>query len=82
MGPKKGETGRGLSRLEQPGSIPARVPPSCGMTARHRKGVTAERSLLVLSVECFLQTRFTLGQNLAVGQIDINHCCSALIDHL
>ncbi|KAG5452507.1 hypothetical protein CSKR_103309 [Clonorchis sinensis] len=32
-----------LSRLEQPGSIPALVQPSGGMAARHRKGVTAER---------------------------------------
>ncbi|KER31964.1 hypothetical protein T265_01897 [Opisthorchis viverrini] len=34
-----------LSRLTQPGSIPALVPPSCGMTAKHRKGATAEREL-------------------------------------
>ncbi|KER31036.1 hypothetical protein T265_02601 [Opisthorchis viverrini] len=32
-----------LSRLGQPGSIPALVPLSCGMAARHRKGATAER---------------------------------------
>ncbi|KER24060.1 hypothetical protein T265_08192 [Opisthorchis viverrini] len=32
-----------LSRLRQPGSIPALVPPSCGMAARHRKGATAGR---------------------------------------
>ncbi|KAG5449469.1 Interferon regulatory factor 4 [Clonorchis sinensis] len=31
-----------LSRLGQPGSIPALVLPSSGMAARHRKGVTAE----------------------------------------
>ncbi|KER32952.1 LOW QUALITY PROTEIN: hypothetical protein T265_12705, partial [Opisthorchis viverrini] len=33
-----------LSRLEQSDSIPALVPPSGGMTARHRKGVTVERA--------------------------------------
>ncbi|KER27564.1 hypothetical protein T265_05383 [Opisthorchis viverrini] len=32
-----------LSRLGQPGSIPALVQPSGGMTARHRKSATAER---------------------------------------
>ncbi|KER33211.1 hypothetical protein T265_12666, partial [Opisthorchis viverrini] len=32
-----------LARLQQPGSIPALVSPSCGMAARHRKGATAER---------------------------------------
>ncbi|KAG5452930.1 hypothetical protein CSKR_107478 [Clonorchis sinensis] len=32
-----------LSRLGQPGSIPALVLPSGGTAARHRKGVTAER---------------------------------------
>ncbi|KAG5452151.1 hypothetical protein CSKR_108326 [Clonorchis sinensis] len=32
-----------LSRLGQPGSIPALVLPSGSMAARHRKGVTAER---------------------------------------
>ncbi|KAG5448904.1 hypothetical protein CSKR_103473, partial [Clonorchis sinensis] len=32
-----------LSRLGQPDSIPALVPPSVDMAARHRKGVTAER---------------------------------------
>ncbi|KAG5443088.1 hypothetical protein CSKR_113848 [Clonorchis sinensis] len=32
-----------LSRLGQPGSIPALVLPSGGMAARHRKGATAER---------------------------------------
>ncbi|KER27945.1 hypothetical protein T265_05144 [Opisthorchis viverrini] len=32
-----------LSRLGQPGSIPALVQPSGGMVARHRKGATAER---------------------------------------
>ncbi|KAG5442242.1 hypothetical protein CSKR_100174, partial [Clonorchis sinensis] len=31
-----------LSRLEQPGSIPALVLPSGGMAARHRKGATAD----------------------------------------
>ncbi|KAG5447575.1 hypothetical protein CSKR_101341 [Clonorchis sinensis] len=31
-----------LSRLGQPGSIPALVLPSGGMAARHRKGATAE----------------------------------------
>ncbi|KER27870.1 LOW QUALITY PROTEIN: hypothetical protein T265_13701 [Opisthorchis viverrini] len=35
-----------LSRLGQPGSIPALVLPSGGMAARHRKGATAERFLL------------------------------------
>ncbi|KAG5450969.1 hypothetical protein CSKR_105278 [Clonorchis sinensis] len=33
-----------LSKLGQPGSIPALVIPSGGMAARHRKGVTAEGS--------------------------------------
>ncbi|KAG5445464.1 hypothetical protein CSKR_103724 [Clonorchis sinensis] len=37
-----------LSRLGQPGSIPTLVLPSGGMTARHRKGATAER----LSIDC------------------------------
>ncbi|KER23764.1 hypothetical protein T265_08417 [Opisthorchis viverrini] len=32
-----------LSRLGQPGSIPALMLPSGGMAARHRKGATAER---------------------------------------
>ncbi|KAG5455066.1 hypothetical protein CSKR_104572, partial [Clonorchis sinensis] len=32
-----------LSRLGQPGSIPALVLPSGGMATRHRKGATAER---------------------------------------
>ncbi|KER21989.1 hypothetical protein T265_09819 [Opisthorchis viverrini] len=32
-----------LSRLGQPGSIPALVLPPGGMAARHRKGATAER---------------------------------------
>ncbi|KER33217.1 hypothetical protein T265_00906 [Opisthorchis viverrini] len=36
-----------LSRLGQPGSIPALVLPSGGMAARHRKGATAERFLLL-----------------------------------
>ncbi|KER33032.1 hypothetical protein T265_00943 [Opisthorchis viverrini] len=34
-----------LSRLGQPGSIPALLLPSGGMAARHRKGATAERFL-------------------------------------
>ncbi|KAG5447284.1 Heat shock cognate 71 kDa protein [Clonorchis sinensis] len=37
-----------LSRLGQPRSIPAFVLPSGSMAARHRKGVTAERSTLML----------------------------------
>ncbi|KER23522.1 LOW QUALITY PROTEIN: hypothetical protein T265_14625 [Opisthorchis viverrini] len=37
-----------LSRLRQPGSIPALVLPSGGMAARHRKGATAERFLFFL----------------------------------
>ncbi|KAG5448124.1 hypothetical protein CSKR_106376 [Clonorchis sinensis] len=32
-----------LSRLGQPGSIPALVPPLGGMAARHRKGASAEQ---------------------------------------
>ncbi|KER20579.1 hypothetical protein T265_10902 [Opisthorchis viverrini] len=36
-----------LSRLGQPGSIPALVPPWCGMVARHRKGAIGERLLLL-----------------------------------
>ncbi|KER34076.1 hypothetical protein T265_12497, partial [Opisthorchis viverrini] len=43
-----------LSRLGQPDSIPALVLPSGGMAARHRKGATAERLLLLLhSYWCF-----------------------------
>ncbi|KER20498.1 hypothetical protein T265_10966 [Opisthorchis viverrini] len=37
-----------LSRLGQPGTIPALVQPSGGTAARHRKGATAERLLLLL----------------------------------
>ncbi|KAG5446350.1 hypothetical protein CSKR_104271 [Clonorchis sinensis] len=37
-----------LSRLGQPGSIPALVLPSGGMATRHRKGASAERLLLML----------------------------------
>ncbi|KAG5447292.1 hypothetical protein CSKR_106179 [Clonorchis sinensis] len=37
-----------LSRLGQPGNIPALVLPWGGMAARHRKGVTAEQLLLLL----------------------------------
>ncbi|KAG5450072.1 hypothetical protein CSKR_111215, partial [Clonorchis sinensis] len=37
-----------LSRLGQPDSIPALVLPSGGMTARHRKGATAERSFITI----------------------------------
>ncbi|KAG5442537.1 hypothetical protein CSKR_108732 [Clonorchis sinensis] len=36
-----------LSRLGQPGSIPALVLPSSGMATRHRKGATAERNIAV-----------------------------------
>ncbi|KER24600.1 hypothetical protein T265_07791 [Opisthorchis viverrini] len=36
-----------LSRLGQPGSIPALVLPSGGMAARHRKGATAERFIFI-----------------------------------
>ncbi|KAG5441132.1 hypothetical protein CSKR_102768, partial [Clonorchis sinensis] len=36
-----------LSRLGQPGSIPALLLPSGGMAARHQKGATAERLLLL-----------------------------------
>ncbi|KAG5454335.1 hypothetical protein CSKR_109209, partial [Clonorchis sinensis] len=36
-----------LSRLGQPGSIPALVLPSGGMAARHREGVKAERLFLI-----------------------------------
>ncbi|KER25299.1 hypothetical protein T265_07234 [Opisthorchis viverrini] len=38
-----------LSRLGRHGSIPALVPPSCGMAARHRKGATTERLLFYYS---------------------------------
>ncbi|KER20104.1 LOW QUALITY PROTEIN: hypothetical protein T265_15393 [Opisthorchis viverrini] len=38
-----------LSRLGQPGSIPALVLPSGGMAARHRKGATAERFVSLIS---------------------------------
>ncbi|KER28928.1 LOW QUALITY PROTEIN: hypothetical protein T265_13474, partial [Opisthorchis viverrini] len=44
-----------LSRLGQPGSIPALVLPSGGMAARHRKGATAERFLSFF----FLEREFT-----------------------
>ncbi|KAG5445458.1 hypothetical protein CSKR_103729, partial [Clonorchis sinensis] len=37
-----------LSRLGQPGSIPALVLPSGGMAARHRKGATAERFFFII----------------------------------
>ncbi|KAG5441968.1 hypothetical protein CSKR_110773 [Clonorchis sinensis] len=37
-----------LSGLEQPGSIPALVLPSDGLTARHRKGVTVERFFVLI----------------------------------
>ncbi|KAG5453450.1 hypothetical protein CSKR_100538 [Clonorchis sinensis] len=40
-----------LSRLGQPGSISALVLPSVGMAARHQKGPTAERFIL-LSLYC------------------------------
>ncbi|KER26414.1 hypothetical protein T265_14000, partial [Opisthorchis viverrini] len=36
-----------LSRLGQPSSIPALVPSSYGMAARHRKGATVERFFMV-----------------------------------
>ncbi|KAG5455100.1 hypothetical protein CSKR_107358 [Clonorchis sinensis] len=36
-----------LSRLGQPGSIPALVLPSGSMAARHRRGVAAERLFVV-----------------------------------
>ncbi|KAG5448288.1 hypothetical protein CSKR_110461 [Clonorchis sinensis] len=41
-----------LSRLGQPGSIPALVQPSGGMAVRHRKGATAERLLFYYYVPC------------------------------
>ncbi|KAG5451943.1 hypothetical protein CSKR_110368 [Clonorchis sinensis] len=40
-----------LSRLGQPGSIPALVPPSGCMAVRHQKGATAERLLLLFIIE-------------------------------
>ncbi|KAG5450540.1 hypothetical protein CSKR_101705 [Clonorchis sinensis] len=40
-----------LSRLGQPGSIPALVLPSGGMAARHRKGATAERFFLLMQTK-------------------------------
>ncbi|KER30418.1 hypothetical protein T265_03151 [Opisthorchis viverrini] len=40
-----------LSRLGQPGSIPALVQPSGGMAVRHRKGATAERDVCILLEE-------------------------------
>ncbi|KAG5447326.1 hypothetical protein CSKR_109843 [Clonorchis sinensis] len=45
-----------LSRLGQPGSIPALVLPTSGMAARHRKGVTAEPLLLLTNMAWFCQT--------------------------
>ncbi|KER21750.1 hypothetical protein T265_09989 [Opisthorchis viverrini] len=39
-----------LSRLGQPGSIPALVPPSVGMVARHRKGATTERLFIIFLI--------------------------------
>ncbi|KAG5441065.1 hypothetical protein CSKR_105653 [Clonorchis sinensis] len=44
-----------LSRLGQPGSIPALVQPSGGMAVRHRKGATAER--LIYPDDNFSQRR-------------------------
>ncbi|KAG5454445.1 Heteroproteinous nuclear ribonucleoprotein L, partial [Clonorchis sinensis] len=41
-----------LSRLGQPGSIPALVLPSGGMAARHRKSATAERYTAILTGAC------------------------------
>ncbi|KAG5446032.1 hypothetical protein CSKR_103895 [Clonorchis sinensis] len=47
-----------LSRLGQPGSIPALVQPSGGMAVRHRKGTTAERSSSSSKLRgCFMEAR-------------------------
>ncbi|KAG5445419.1 hypothetical protein CSKR_104685 [Clonorchis sinensis] len=48
-----------LSRLGQPGSIPALVLPTGGTTVRHRKGDTAERLLCQLSITFLSQNRFS-----------------------
>ncbi|KER28764.1 hypothetical protein T265_04458 [Opisthorchis viverrini] len=54
-----------LSRFGQPGSIPALMLPSGGMTARHQKGVTAE----------------LLGDRKSYSQLsDKLHGCKAVID--
>ncbi|KER22039.1 hypothetical protein T265_09791 [Opisthorchis viverrini] len=39
----RGSNPTSLSRLGQPGNIPALVPPSCGMAATHRKSGKVER---------------------------------------
>ncbi|KER28264.1 hypothetical protein T265_04866 [Opisthorchis viverrini] len=45
-----------MSRLRQPGSIPAHVPPSCGMAARRRKGATAGWFILFFISEGWILT--------------------------
>ncbi|KER20676.1 LOW QUALITY PROTEIN: hypothetical protein T265_15261 [Opisthorchis viverrini] len=49
-----------LSRIEQPGSIPALVHPSGGMAARHRKGATAGRFFSILLSDSTLSRFFYL----------------------
>ncbi|KAG5452306.1 hypothetical protein CSKR_106735, partial [Clonorchis sinensis] len=64
-----------LSRLGQPGSIPALVLPSGGMAARHRKVVTAEQSCLgnlaVTQPSYFLRVAWQLdtGMVLQLGDL-------------
>ncbi|KAG5452395.1 hypothetical protein CSKR_100794 [Clonorchis sinensis] len=53
-----------LSRLGQPGSIPALVLPSGGMASRHRKSVTAER---------FLTNCLLFGDSYALHRFIYNH---------
>ncbi|KER22235.1 hypothetical protein T265_09626 [Opisthorchis viverrini] len=50
-----------LSRLGQPGSIPALVLPSGSMAARHRKDVTAERFLFTYNPLSDKSTRISLS---------------------
>ncbi|KAG5446548.1 hypothetical protein CSKR_101515, partial [Clonorchis sinensis] len=52
-----------LSRLGQPGSIPALVLPSGGMAARHRKSATAERFFFCkeVAVSSHIWKRLTCG---------------------
>ncbi|KER27624.1 hypothetical protein T265_13757 [Opisthorchis viverrini] len=56
-----------LSRLGRPGSIPALVPSSCGLAARHRKGTTAgppAHSDTMLTITLLTAVRSPLGETL------------------
>ncbi|KAG5442706.1 hypothetical protein CSKR_108014 [Clonorchis sinensis] len=64
---------RPLSWLGQPDSIPALVLPSGGMAARYRKGVTAERLLLLyIVVKCC---------RLVTSRIESGHVAMQRIEH-